>query len=59
MESCCGFSGRWNVATYLAATSTKPFAWGMSILSVEAVISEHFAASIEVTFRSGARRSDR
>jgi len=53
LESCCGFPGRWNLATYFSASSSRLFDWGMSILGLEAVITENFTASVETTYRSG------
>ena len=53
MLACCGYPGTWSMATYFNTTSTQLFDWGMTILSMDVGLSNHFTFMFETAFRSG------
>ena len=53
MGSCCGYPGMWSVATYFNEDETSVlFDWGMTVISADINISDHFTGYIETVFRS-------
>ncbi|MCK5826885.1 hypothetical protein KAH43_00055, partial [Candidatus Bipolaricaulota bacterium] len=51
--ACCGYPGTWSVATYFNEGATYLFDWGMTLISANMAISDHFNFTFETVFRSG------
>ncbi|MCK5212621.1 MAG: hypothetical protein KAQ74_01755, partial [Dehalococcoidia bacterium] len=51
--ACCGYPGSWSVATYFNTGSVMLFDWGMTLISADIAISNHFNFIFETVFRSG------
>ena len=51
--ACCGYPGSWSVATYFNTGAVMLFDWGMTLISADIAISNHFNFIFETVFRSG------
>ena len=52
IDACCGSAGRWQIETYFRSDSVLLFDWGLTVLELDAVLSDRVRLSSTFEFRS-------
>ena len=52
VDACCGSAGRWQIETYFRSDSVLLFDWGLTVLELDAALSDRVRLSSTFEFRS-------